>query len=402
MRRMGQIVLGAVFATAILQAQTLTYSYTGGPLLILPSGDSDIYSIARIVVPTAVQISKVTARVKINYPQVGDLNLYLYSPAGTRTKLLERNCGNLRNIDTTFDDSAVSTFASFCPQEVGGSFRGNEPLNNSNGQSSIGVWRLAVQNNGGNANTGYLLDFAVTITGTTQLKPTFSSETIGNEASLTAGPIAPGERVTVYGGSLGPVASVTAPSGNLPTTLGGTTVTVNGTPAPIAYSSNLRLTFIAPSNLAMGSANVNVNYNSQDSGPIAIGTRSASPGIYTVAPGDARVKAINQDGALNSQTAPAGKGTYLTFYASGLGAVNPTVPDGTVTPNTPLSQATGLTAYVGGVPATISFAGLAPGLVGYYQVNLWIPSTAPSGTQSLVLVSASGAASQDGAFIYIQ
>jgi uncharacterized protein (TIGR03437 family) len=177
---------------------------------------------------------------------------------------------------------------------------------------------------------------------------------------------------------------------------------VNGTPAPIAYSSNLRLTFIAPSNLPLGTANISVNYNSQDSGPIAISTRSASPGIYTVAPGDARVKAYNQDGRQNSQAVPAGKGTYLTFYASGLGAVNPTVPDGTVTPNSPLSQATGLTAYVGGVPATVSFAGLAPGLVGYYQVNLWVPTEAPSGTQSLVLVSSGGVASQDGAFIYIQ
>ncbi len=402
MTRIGQVVLGTVFATVIGQAQTLTYSYTGGPLLILPSGDSDIYSIARIVVPTAVQISKVTARVKINYPQVGDLNLYLYSPAGTRTRLLERNCGSLRNVDTTFDDSAVSTFASFCPQEVGGTFRGNEPLSNSNGQSSIGVWRLAVQNNGGNSNTGYLLDFAITITGTTQLKPTFSSETVGNEASLTAGPIAPGERVSLFGGALGPAVGVNAPVGNLPTTLGGTTVTVNGTPAPIAYSSSLRLTFIAPSNLALGSVNINVNYNSQDSGPIAIGTRSASPGIYTVAPGDARAKAYNQDGLLNSQANPAGKGTYLTFYASGLGTVDPTVPDGTVTPSSPLSQVSGLSAFIGGVPATISFAGLAPGLVGYYQVNLWIPTDAPSGTQSLTLVSSNGAASQEGAFIYLQ
>ena len=39
---------------------------------------------------------------------VGDLNVYLYSADGTRTKLLERNCGGLLNIDTTFDDSATT------------------------------------------------------------------------------------------------------------------------------------------------------------------------------------------------------------------------------------------------------------------------------------------------------
>jgi len=38
----------------------------------------------------------VTASVQVQYSGVGDLNVYMWSPSGTRTKLLERNCGGLQ------------------------------------------------------------------------------------------------------------------------------------------------------------------------------------------------------------------------------------------------------------------------------------------------------------------
>src|SRR5258708_5981906 len=129
---------------AFAQTQTYTYSYSGVPLPIYPD-DWDTAAVASIVVPRSITISKVTVAVQVQFNNASDLNVYLLSPKGTRTKLLERNCSGLVNIDTTFDDSAPSKYADFCPAEAGrGPFRGNEPLANSNNENAYGYWKLGV------------------------------------------------------------------------------------------------------------------------------------------------------------------------------------------------------------------------------------------------------------------
>jgi minor extracellular serine protease Vpr len=40
---------------------------------------------------------------------------------------------------------------------------------------------------------------------------------------------------------------------------------------------------------------------------------------------------------------------------------------------------------IGGFEATVQFAGLAPGFVGLYQVNVQVPANIPSGNTTLVL-----------------
>jgi uncharacterized protein (TIGR03437 family) len=67
-----------------------------------------------------------------------------------------------------------------------------------------------------------------------------------------------------------------------------------------------------------------------------------------------------------------------------------------------LSQVVGgAVATIGGVPATVLFAGLAPGIPGVYQLNVQIPTGAASGTQEL-LVYANGNFSQRAATIEVQ
>jgi uncharacterized protein (TIGR03437 family) len=46
-------------------------------------------------------------------------------------------------------------------------------------------------------------------------------------------------------------------------------------------------------------------------------------------------------------------------------------------------------AYIGGAPAQVTYAGLAPGFAGLYQVNVQISAGTPSGSQNL-RVSAGG------------
>src|SRR5262249_4122997 len=91
---------------------------------------------------------------------------------------------------------------------------------------------------------------------------------------------------------------------------------------------------------------------------------------------------------------PAKPGDTIIVYATGLGVTNPNVDAGTVAPTSPLPRATNdVTATAGGVAANVLYAGLAPGLVGFYQINLTIPTTVPVASQIPVAVTAAGLSS---------
>ncbi len=214
-KKLFRIVLSCVvgaLALTTLNAQTpatpltVTYTYSGFPLP-LPIDSANVAVLMRVVVPRSLTITKVTASVQVNYPEVGDLNVYMFSPNGTRVKLLERNCGSLMNIDSSFDETAESKYADFCPTEPGrGPYRGNEPLTNFNGGNSLGTWILAVENNGSDSRWGSVVGFSVTITGTSLARAAVApggirSTAMPLEADL---PIAPGQFISVLGYNLGP------------------------------------------------------------------------------------------------------------------------------------------------------------------------------------------------------
>jgi len=351
-------------------------------------------------------VTKVTARVQILYPNSGDLRVYLYSPQLTQTILLEHNC-SVENIDTTFDDSASSLWKDTCPTEAGrGPFRPDQPLSNFNGDSSsFGVWQLAVQNDKSDSRTGWIREFSLTISGTSQASPITNAQTVLNAGSLSGGgTVAPGELLSIFGIGLGPSSGVSAPAGAWPTELAGTTVTIDGNAVPLTYSSLFKVQIQAPFNLTPGSTTtLQVKFNNQSTSPITLNVVNAAPGLYTKgAQGVGQVRAVNQDGTANSGAQSAPRGSIVVFYGSGLGAVTPPVAAGAVPPSNPLSTVTaGVTATVGGVPATVHFAGLAPGLPGIYQLNVEIPAGAASGTQE-ILIYTGGSSSQKGATIEVQ
>src|SRR5262249_20451403 len=130
---------------------------------------------------------------------------------------------------------------------------------------------------------------------------------------------------------------------------------------------------------------------------------AASPGVYTYGSGGlGRITAVNQDGSAISDLRPAAKGSVVTLYASGLGAVSPAIAAGVPPPATPLSNtASPVTATLGGISIPVQFAGAAPGFPGLYQVDVQIPATTPTGTQEL-RISTQGVSSQAGTTIAVQ
>jgi uncharacterized protein (TIGR03437 family) len=394
----------AVLCAAGNAQTTTTYSYSGGAIGI-PTANTGVSAVAQIYVPDNTTIQSVTAQVQITYPNVGDLQVYLFSAEGTRTILLQNNCNNLVNINTTFSDSAQTMFSSFCPVEAGrGPFKGNQPLANSQGQDAAGYWDLVVTNTNSNTNTGTIQAFSLTITGTPITTPTFNAASVVNSASQLGGYIAPGEVASIYGFSLGPQTGVTG-SSTPGTTLSGTTVNINGTPAPILYSSYNQVNFQVPYTIAAGStAQIQVQSSTGTSANVNVDVLSSAAGLFTnQSNGQGQVLAINQDGTVNSTSNPAAPGSYVSLYADGLGALTSTMTAGTPTPNSPLLSLSGtVTAIVGGLSAPVQFAGLAPGFVGLYQVNIQIPSTITAGQHRVFITLPNGYSSQPGVFLQVQ
>jgi uncharacterized protein (TIGR03437 family) len=400
--------IGALFMLAAIasgQTTTVTYSYSGLPLFIA-SDAANIITLANVFVPAALAISKVTARVQIQYPNTGDLKIYLYSPDGTRTILLEHDCG-VANVDTTFDDAAASNWKDFCPTEAGrGPFKTDQPLSNFNSaDSSFGTWFMAVENDTSDSRTGWIENLSLTITGTPQGAPVTRSGTIVNAASLTnAGIVAPGEMVSIFGLNVGPVVGISAGPGALPTSLGGTSVAFNGTLAGISYVSQFRVDVQVPFSLTPGAATtVQLTSNKLTTAQVPITVQATVPGVYTngiVGTGPASV--INQSGIANSKLTPAAKGSIIAVFTSGLGTVNPPLATGAVPPASTLSKTTAdVGAFIGGAAALVRFAGAAPGYPGLYQINIEVPANAPSGTDSL-LIYANSQPTQSNVTVEIQ
>ena len=212
---MRKTILSLVMGAPLLfgQAQTFTYTYSGLPIPIYPD-DWDTVSVARIVRSAGDLDHQVTASVQLQYSNVGDLNVYMWSAAGTRIKLLERNCGSLVNVDTMFDDAASTRYADTCPTEaVRGPFRGTEPLANANGQLLIGYWRIGVENNGSNSRTGTLSSFSITITVHSGGNPGFGSQLDRQHLELPERDRDALDQVAIFGANLGPLTGVRAEAG---------------------------------------------------------------------------------------------------------------------------------------------------------------------------------------------
>jgi minor extracellular serine protease Vpr len=77
---------------------------------------------------------------------------------------------------------------------------------------------------------------------------------------------------------------------------------------------------------------------------------------------------------------PVHKNDVLIVYLTGLGLTNPAIGDGSPGPSDPLASAIlAPTVTLGGASLPLMYAGMAPGEVGVYQINVKVPSSVPTG-----------------------
>jgi uncharacterized protein (TIGR03118 family) len=227
-------------------------------------------------------------------------------------------------------------------------------------------------------------------------------------AATPGAEIAPNTFVTIVGTGLSPVTRSWQASdfsgSNLPTSLSGVTVTINGVPAYPTYISPGQINVLTPAGLQLSaSAAVVVSDNGLTNLAQGVQTSPFGPAFFLL--GGKYAVAQHADGTLvgaatlvpNNST-PAASGETIALFATGLGNTVPAFPQGQIVTAT-LQLAAPATVTIGGVPANVSFAGLVQ--AGVYQVNATVPASAPSGDNA-VTVQVGGYTSPGGVFLTVR
>jgi uncharacterized protein (TIGR03437 family) len=227
---------------------------------------------------------------------------------------------------------------------------------------------------------------------TTTAMPEIGAGGIVNVGNYAGGPnirFAPGTVTAIFGVNLAssPVAATSVP---LPVTLGGVQVLVNGVPAPLFYVSPTQVNFQLPWELNTAIEayadeagvtflplySVRVQNGDVSSNLAYVTGQQDSPQIMIY--GDNL--AVAQDSAYNTigPKNPAKPGDTITVYLLGVNSLTARPVTGAPAPLDSLVRFSGPTsAVMGGLAATITFAGLTPGSVGLEQMNLRVPNLQP-------------------------
>ncbi|MCU1232828.1 MAG: hypothetical protein JWP63_795 [Candidatus Solibacter sp.] len=188
-------------------------------------------------------------------------------------------------------------------------------------------------------------------------------------------PIAPGEFIALFGSGLAKsLQTATVP---YPKTLNGVTVTINGVAAPLYFVSAGQINCVVPYSITGPTASIIVQ-NGTNSNTVTVPVAATAPGVFTADQSGSGIGAMRHADATASiinASNPASPGETIQIYLTGMGAVNPSVADGTAGTITTLYQTiSDVVVLVAGQPATVLFKGLAPGFPGLYQFNVTLPT----------------------------
>jgi uncharacterized protein (TIGR03437 family) len=216
--------------------------------------------------------------------------------------------------------------------------------------------------------------------------------------------ITPGAWATLRGAGL---ASGPAVQQNIPYTnsLLTTQVTMQGQSLPLYYVSPNQVNALIPQGVNQGNQQLTVTRDGNNkSVGINVQVINPQPGIFSVdssGTGQGSIQIANTGyiagpTSTNPPQKPVARGQFISIYCNGLGPVNGTPPlNGSPAANSPLLSTTATPVVtIGGIQAPPpSFSGLAPGLVGLYQVNVQVPTSVTSGDSVPVSLTIGGVTS---------
>jgi uncharacterized protein (TIGR03437 family) len=233
-----------------------------------------------------------------------------------------------------------------------------------------------------------------------------------NSGGIVPGTVQSGEWVSLYGTNL---ASATATwTGNFPTSLAGTSVTIDGKPAYLSFVSPGQINLQVPNDAATGAVPVVVMTASESAtsavtlaqfGPsfflldashvAAIILRSNGSGAY----GGGSYDIIGPTGtSLGYPTVAAKAGDVVELFGTGFGPTNPAVSAGQAFSGA-APTTNPVTLRINNISVSLAFAGLSG--AGLYQLNLTVPSGLGAGDVSLQ-ASVAGVTTPSGVVISLR
>lgn len=209
--------------------------------------------------------------------------------------------------------------------------------------------------------------------------PDLAADAAVNAAS-GASVLAPGEMVAIQANL--PLDREERPTTwPLPQELGGVSVMVSGIKAPLILASSAGAWFQTPSELPSGPTSLAITDSRGASHTIPVEIRPASPGVFVVAHGDGSV--------VNAQS-PAAAGERIVVWATGLGHAQSDELSGRAAPMDHLVEMkNAVVATLNGDPATVVWAGLAPGFAALQVVIVQVPAGL-SGSQAVLTLGMFG------------
>jgi uncharacterized protein (TIGR03437 family) len=245
-----------------------------------------------------------------------------------------------------------------------GSNRVTEVVSSLNDDGSIVAFNFPRLLSGEGVTDGLENNSEIYVTGTAA-RPTTGSLTILNEASFGHEPspikaIAPDSNAVALGGALSfttQQAQKPPPGGSYPTTLGGTSVTVNGRRAQISFVSPTQVNFIVPHETELGTAEVVVTNveGFQSRGTVTVFL--ASPGIFTTS-GDGLGEAmvLDADRLTPGPFDPSSGNLRLIIFTTGV------------------RHASQVSATAGGRALTVEAFMPSPDMPGMDEVHVLVPA----------------------------
>jgi len=243
-----------------------------------------------------------------------------------------------------------------------------------------------------------------------QGRPTISAGGVLNAAGYREARIAAGSMIAIFGSNLASATKV-ATEVPLPTKMDDVTVEISdgfsNKKAAIWFVSEGQINAQLPFDLTSSTVSLRVRRSTGASNAMNVAIATAGPAFYTWSgTGKGDVAALhNQDWSFVNSGNPAKPEEYLILYATGLGPV--TSPPSVGRPGGDNRQwgainytRQDISVTIGGEPAKKVFAGLAPGFVGLYQINIQVPKILQPGNHAIV-VQAGAAQSPNGVWVAI-
>ena len=167
----------------------------------------------------------------------------------------------------------------------------------------------------------YIGQFTVEVTA----PPQIAAGGVVNAASYAA-KVAPGSLFSIFGTDLA-TANQSAASAPLPTSLGGTSVTIGGKPAPLVFVSPGQINAQIPYEAVLGeTVPVIVTVNGVASPVGNVSVVAAAPGIFQF--GEKRAVVQNADYSVNTAENGAAPDSFVIAYLTGAGEVDNAVRNG--------------------------------------------------------------------------